>query len=91
VAQASGHGIDATLASIDTGGKLGGSGSEKRISAQIHIAHRTPTKRKILLESLNICNRINGFQKDIVWGFEDTQITTLDVNPTGTQNTKLNQ
>ena len=91
IAHASGHGIDPSLAGIDTGGKMGGSGSEKRISAQNHIAYRTPTPRKILLEILHICNKINGFDRDIVWGFEDAQVTTLDVNPTGTQNVKINQ
>lgn len=83
VAQVSGHGIDPSLASIDTGSKFGGSGSEKRISYQLHIALRTPNKRKILLEQFNVAKNIMGFKKEYVFGFEDIEITTLAESSSG--------
>ena len=85
IAHTSGHGIDPSLAGIDTGGKFGGSGSEKRISYQLHIALRTPTKRKILLQTLRAAHKINGFNPAHQFGFEDVDLTTLAENPTGQQ------
>ena len=85
IAHTSGHGIDPSLAGIDTGGKFGGSGSEKRISYQLHIALRTPTKRKILLQTLRAAHKINGFDPAHQFGFEDVDLTTLAENPTGQQ------
>lgn len=83
VAHAGGHGIDPSLAGVDTGSKLGGSGSEKRISYQLHIALRTPNKRKILLEMFNVAKKINGFNANYVFGFEDIEITTLAESSSG--------
>ncbi|UOQ96605.1 hypothetical protein MUN81_15320 [Hymenobacter sp. 5317J-9] len=85
IAHTSGHGIDPSLAGIDTGGKFGGSGSEKRISYQLHIALRTPTKRKILLQTLKAAHKIMGFNPAHQFGFEDVDLTTLAENPTGQQ------
>lgn len=85
IAHTSGHGIDPSLAGIDTGGKLGGSGSEKRISYQLHLAMHATTPRSILLEPLNkVVRRLMGWE-DVVFGFEDVELTTLDKNPTGQQ------
>lgn len=85
IAHTSGHGIDPSLAGIDTGAKLGGSGSEKRISYQLHIAMRTSIKRKILLRQFNIAKKIMGFNPQHLFGFEDIDITTIAENPTGQQ------
>ena len=80
----SGHGVDPTIVGIDTGSKLGGSGSEARIKYQMHIALRTPTPRAILLEVFNnVIKPINGFNKDHFYGIEDVDITTLDQSKTG--------
>jgi len=89
IAHTSGHGIDPSLAGIDTGGKFGGSGSEKRISYQLHIALRTPVKRKILLETFGIAHKIMGFNPEHFFGIEDVDITTIAENPTG-QNKSAN-
>jgi hypothetical protein len=89
IAHTSGHGIDPSLAGIDTGSKLGGSGSEKRISYQLHIALRTPNKRKMLLDIFNTAARINGFDRELVYGIEDIDITTLAENKAG-QESKTN-
>lgn len=83
IAHTSGHGIDPSLAGIDTGSKLGGSGSEKRISYQLHIALRTPQKRKILLEPFNQWRKLMGFNPEHVFGFNDIEITTLAETPKG--------
>jgi hypothetical protein len=85
IAHTSGHGIDPSLAGIDTGGKLGGSGSEKRISFQLHMAMRTPAPRALLLGQFNACKKIMGFNPEHVFGFEDVDITTIADNPTGKQ------
>jgi len=85
VAHTSSHGIDPSLAGIDTGGKFGGSGSEKRISYQLHVAMRTPIKRKILLSVLKAACKIQGFNPQHFFGFEDIDITTIADNPTGKQ------
>jgi hypothetical protein len=88
--QCSGHGLDPALAGIDTGGKLGGSGSEKRISYQLHLALRTPQARQLLLATLNgpvkkLKVAIGQMTRDDFFGIEDIDLTTLDKNPTGTQ------
>lgn len=83
IAHTAGHGIDPSLAGIDTGSKLGGSGSEKRISYQLHIALRTPNKRDILLEQLNVAKKINGWNPEYVFRFDDIEITTLAEEKTG--------
>lgn len=85
---ASAHGIDPSLAGIDTGGKLGGSGSEKRISYQLHLAMRTPTPREIILAPFNkVAKKIMNWPREYHLGITDVDITTLDKNPTGTANT----
>jgi len=85
IAHTSSHGINPSLAGIDTGGKFGGSGSEMRISYQLHIALRTPQKRKILLKTLQAAHKISGFNPAHFFGFEDIDITTIADNPTGKQ------
>jgi hypothetical protein len=87
IAHTSGHGIDPTLAGIDTGSKLGGSGSEKRISYQLHIAMRTPQKRKILLKTFQAAHKIMGFNPEHRFGFVDVDITTIAENPKGQEKT----
>lgn len=85
---ASAHGVDPSLAGIDTGGKLGGSGSEKRISYQLHLAMRTPVARKIILDPFNkVAKKIMGWPREYFLGIQDVDITTLDQNPTGQSNT----
>ena len=87
IAHTSGHGIDPSLAGIDTGSKLGGSGSEKRISYQLHIAVRTPQKRKILLKTFQAAHKIMGFNPAHRFGFVDVDITTIAENPKGQEKT----
>jgi hypothetical protein len=85
-ALSSANNIDPSLAGYDITGKLS-SGSEKRNSYLIHIALKTPRPRQILLKWLYDVKRINGWPPELIFAFKDIEITTLDKNPTGTQNT----
>jgi hypothetical protein len=83
--QASGHGINPVLAGIDTGGKLGGSGSEMRIAYQLHIALNTPIPRKLILKPFHLIHKLKGWnvtKPNRYFDFLEIDITTLDENPT---------
>jgi hypothetical protein len=88
-ALSSANNIDPSLAGYDITGKLS-SGSEKRNSYLIHLSLKTPRARKILLKWLYDVRDLNQWPPDVVFAFKDIEVTTLDVNPTGTQNTVTN-
>lgn len=74
-----GHGIP--------GGKtLNGSGSDKRIAWEIQSS-MMKSNRETTLETFEFIRDYNGWPENLFGTFENTTITTLDVNPTGTQNT----
>ena len=81
-ANISAQGIHPTLAAIETQGKLS-SGSEIRNALNQYIAIKTALPRKILLEPLELVKKINGWPKDIKFGFEDIQLEILADNDTG--------
>lgn len=86
VAHASAHGILPSLAGIDTGSKLGGSGSELRL-AYDYAKMMTASDRTAQMKSITTCARLSGvLPRDVVFQVIDSQMTTLDANPTGTQN-----
>ena len=87
-------GIDPSLTGIlIPGGKLS-SGSEKRLSHEFHAQVKTRFARKLLLKPLQIALKISGFsqrsvdgqQRRVRLGIQDVKFTTLDKNPTGSQN-----
>lgn len=78
--QAAAHGVSPSLAGIDTGGRLGGSGSEARIHSQLHTALRTPIVRNILTKPFRLVGKINGWPRNQFVYFADTEITTMDEN-----------
>ena len=67
------------------GGKLGaGSGSDKRESFLI-LSALTKSNRETTLEVFDFIKEYNKWDDNLIGGFEDTVLTTLDKNPTGSQ------
>lgn len=67
------------------GGKMNtGSGSDKREAFSI-LTSLFKTKREITLEVWNLLRDFNGWDPTLLGGFANTELTTLDANPTGTQ------
>lgn len=81
-----GIGVDPSLIGAGIpGGKLGaGSGSDKR-EAWLILSALKKTDRETTLEPWEFLQEYNGWDEKLVGGFEDTVLTTLDKNPTGTQ------
>lgn len=79
-------GIDATILAAGTPGMSGGSGSDKRVAWNI-LSARSKPKRETTLEVFEFIQQYNNWPSELVGAFEDTDITTLDKNPTGTQKT----
>ncbi len=79
-------GVDPSLIGAGIpGGKLGaGSGSDKREAWFILSALMKPN-RDTTLEIFEFIQEYNGWDEKLIGGFEDTVLTTLDKNPTGTQ------
>lgn len=77
--------VDPTLVGAGIPGGLGsGSGSDKREAWGI-LSARCKSKRETTLESFEFIQQYNGWNDDLTGAFEDTVLTTLDKNPTGTQ------
>lgn len=81
-------GVDPSLLGAGIpGGKLNsGSGSDKREAFSI-LTSLFKTKREITLEPFNLLRDYNGWPQDLEADFANTELTTLDANPTGTQTT----
>lgn len=80
-------GVDPSLIGAGIpGGKLGaGSGSDKNAAFNILCA-LYKTNRETTLEIFEFIQDYNKYDETINAGFENTVLTTLDKNPTGTQN-----
>jgi hypothetical protein len=79
--------VDGCIISSGTPGSMGaGSGSDKRVAWSI-LSARSKPKRDYSLATFEFVQQYNGWPEELVGAFEDTQITTLDKNPTGTQKT----
>lgn len=79
-------GVDPSLIGAGIpGGKLGaGSGSDKR-EAWFILSALMKTNRDTTLEPFEFIQEYNGWNDKLIGGFEDTVLTTLDKNPTGTE------
>lgn len=67
------------------GGKLGaGSGSDKREAYLIYIS-LLGVDRDIVMEPYRFLAAFNKWDPELKFGLEDTQLTTLDKNPTGAE------
>ncbi|EJG02286.1 hypothetical protein [Flavobacterium sp. F52] len=81
-------GVDPTLIGAGIpGGKLGaGSGSDKREAFTI-LSALYKTNRETTLEIFEFIQEYNKWNETITAGFENTILTTLDKNPTGSKTT----
>jgi len=79
-------GVDPSLLGAGIpGGKMNtGSGSDKREAFSI-LTSLFKTKREITLEPWYLLRDYNGWDQDLEGAFANTELTTLDANPTGTQ------
>ena len=79
-------GVDPSLLGAGIpGGKMNtGSGSDKREAFSI-LTSLFKSKREISLEPWNLLRDYNGWDPDLEADFANTELTTLDANPTGTQ------
>ena len=79
-------GVDPSLIGAGIpGGKLGaGSGSDKR-EAWFILSALMKTNRDTTLEPFEFIQEYNDWDSSLTGAFEDTVLTTLDKNPTGTQ------
>lgn len=79
--------VDGCIISSGTPGSMGaGSGSDKRVAWDI-LSARSKPKREYSLAVFEFIQEYNNWDETLTGAFEDTQITTLDKNPTGTQKT----
>ena len=81
-------GVDATLiggAGIPGGALGAGSGSDKR-EAFLILSALYKTNRETTLEIFEFIQQYNAWDSAIKPAFENTVLTTLDANPTGTKN-----
>lgn len=76
-AMTSSQDVDPSLASVNTGGKFGSSGSDKRISYQLHVALKVDEVRQIMIEPLIATQTANGWDENIKFGFRNKNVVTL--------------
>lgn len=81
-------GVLPTLGGVNPG-KGNDSGSQIRVMADYQQHFRTPIHRMLVLKDVNRAIRDLGY-KNVVADFDGVQITTLDVNPAGTQSVTNN-
>lgn len=79
-------GVDAPLIGGGGGGKLNSGGGDKRIAWTI-LQATMKSNREYTTDIFDFVKDWNNWPQNISLVFEDTNITTLDKNPTGTQNT----
>ena len=88
VAQASGHGVLPSLAGIDTGSKLGGSGKELEAAANYQQGFLTWSDRELLLTIPRIVQKLMNWDRNKQFVFRNISLYTYDVTP---KNTTQNQ
>lgn len=77
--------VDPTLIGAGIpGGVSAGSGSDKRIAWTI-LSARCKPKRETTLECFEFIQEYNGWDDSLEGAFQDTILTTLDKNPTGSK------
>lgn len=88
-ASTSSHWVDFSLAGIQFEGKMPASGSDKRISYQLHEVLKNDEVREIMLEPLYIMRDANGWDPDMEFGIMKRNIVTLAEDKTGVDSPKI--
>ena len=91
VASVSSMGVDPALAGIQMEGRMPASGSDKRISYQLHEVLKNDEAREVMVEPLEIYRDANGYDPEIQFGFLRRNIVTLAEDETGTRPLTPNQ
>ena len=83
--------LDPTLkgAGLPNDKQSAGSGSDKRVAKEIFLSNLGLQRRRFL-DWLYFLKNFNGWDPAMEFGFKDTVLSTLDVNPTGTSNALSN-
>lgn len=76
-ASTSSQGVDPALANIQQEGRMPISGSDKRISYQIHEVMKNAEVREVMLEPLYLLRDVNGYDPDMMFDFRVKNIVTL--------------
>lgn len=80
----SGHGVAPPLASIQVSSSMGAShGSTIRELFNFYTQFETTIPRQVILESLMLVKRTNGWPSDVFPGFRNVILETLDNNQSG--------
>lgn len=82
-ASTSSHWVDFSLAGIQFEGKMPASGSDKRISYQLHEVLKNDEVREIMMEPLYIMRDANGWDPDLEFGIMVRNIVTLAEDKSG--------
>lgn len=88
-AMTSGQWVDPALAGIQMEGRMAPSGSDKRISYQLHEILKNDEVREIMLEPLYIMRDANGWDQDLEFGFMKRNIVTLAEDKSGIDTKKI--
>jgi len=82
----SAHGVDPTLSGLRTGNSLQvGSGSDMREKFNFYMQLHTAIPRQTTLEWFDVVKRVNGWPDDIMIGYRDVMLDTLDNAKSGFQ------
>jgi hypothetical protein len=83
----SAHNVNPSLANILLRNSLSGqSGNQLRYAFDLWTQLYAYIPRQYILRPLYLVKKINGWNKDIKFGFKDLKLETLDANPTGSTN-----
>lgn len=82
-ANVSNQALHPSLANIDVGGKLFGSGTEVRNAFLLFLITSTPQVRRMALKPIEMVKRINQWPADIHYGIRDFELAPLNEEKSG--------
>jgi hypothetical protein len=89
ISATSSHGVDPALAAIQMEGRMPISGSDKRISYQLHEVLKNDEVREIMVEPLELLRDTKGWDPELEFGFIGRNIVTLAEDKTGQSKPQL--